>query len=352
MGALGHPGYRLLVAGAPLSPRLGLDWKGRVALLLLPMVIFDHIWGCPGSFTTANGPNGAVFMALAISQYPTVSPSSGTSCSKNTEIAAAPSHLPKEELGVGMLLQGPHAMLWHLLLPGESPWEGAGIPHGSPGCASHGRPHLSSPAGACPSELVKCLPGSVPSRATLSCNKTGKKDSCALTCASKARFLPGTGTSATTATGRGFPLPCLVHTGCGKRSGCMGRVQSTHAAARARREVVALGAHRWVQIHGMGPRCGIQPSRVLDIIPPWHSCASLHQPGKASQGPDSRSGTPQLPFLHSTESDSSYTVSCGTPVLRQGGQQRPANSSQQCLGKGAPGVPMALSGRAASCQGC
>ncbi|XP_063212833.1 signal peptide, CUB and EGF-like domain-containing protein 3 isoform X3 [Chroicocephalus ridibundus] len=63
--------------------------------------------------------------------------------------------------------------------------------------------------------------GSVPPRATLTCNKTGKKDSCALTCASKARFLP--------------------------------------------------------------------------------------------------------------ESDSSYTVSCGTPVLRQGGQQRPANSSQQCL---------------------
>uniref|UniRef100_A0A8B9I7E4 Signal peptide, CUB and EGF-like domain-containing protein 3 n=1 Tax=Anser brachyrhynchus TaxID=132585 RepID=A0A8B9I7E4_9AVES len=42
-------------------------------------------------------------------------------------------------------------------------------------------------------ELVKCLPGSVPPRATLTCNKTGKKDSCALTCASKARFQPGTG---------------------------------------------------------------------------------------------------------------------------------------------------------------
>ncbi|XP_009325747.1 PREDICTED: signal peptide, CUB and EGF-like domain-containing protein 3 [Pygoscelis adeliae] len=70
-------------------------------------------------------------------------------------------------------------------------------------------------------ELVKCLPGSVPPRATLTCNKTGKKDSCALTCASKAHFLP--------------------------------------------------------------------------------------------------------------ESDSSYTVSCGTPVLLQGSQQRPANSSQQCL---------------------
>uniref|UniRef100_A0A493T459 Signal peptide, CUB domain and EGF like domain containing 3 n=1 Tax=Anas platyrhynchos platyrhynchos TaxID=8840 RepID=A0A493T459_ANAPP len=42
-------------------------------------------------------------------------------------------------------------------------------------------------------ELVKCLSGSVPPRATLTCNKTGKKDSCALTCASKARFQPGTG---------------------------------------------------------------------------------------------------------------------------------------------------------------
>lgn len=40
---------------------------------------------------------------------------------------------------------------------------------------------------------MKCLPGSVPPRATLTCNKTGKKDSCALTCASKARFQPGTG---------------------------------------------------------------------------------------------------------------------------------------------------------------
>uniref|UniRef100_A0A8C9EKE5 Signal peptide, CUB and EGF-like domain-containing protein 3 n=1 Tax=Pavo cristatus TaxID=9049 RepID=A0A8C9EKE5_PAVCR len=70
-------------------------------------------------------------------------------------------------------------------------------------------------------ELVKCLSGSVPPRATLTCNKTGKKDSCALTCASKARFQP--------------------------------------------------------------------------------------------------------------ESDSSYTVSCGTPVLRQGSQNRAANSSQQCL---------------------
>uniref|UniRef100_A0A663MDZ6 Signal peptide, CUB and EGF-like domain-containing protein 3 n=1 Tax=Athene cunicularia TaxID=194338 RepID=A0A663MDZ6_ATHCN len=61
-------------------------------------------------------------------------------------------------------------------------------------------------------ELVKCLPGSVPPRATLTCNKTGKKDSCALTCASRARFLPGTATSATASTGRGVPVS--LHAGC------------------------------------------------------------------------------------------------------------------------------------------
>ncbi|XP_005988472.1 signal peptide, CUB and EGF-like domain-containing protein 3 [Latimeria chalumnae] len=38
-------------------------------------------------------------------------------------------------------------------------------------------------------ELVKCLPNSASARATLTCNKSGKKESCSLTCASKARFL-------------------------------------------------------------------------------------------------------------------------------------------------------------------
>lgn len=65
--------------------------------------------------------------------------------------------------------------------------------------------------------------------------------------------------------------------------------------------------------------------RVLGIILPWHSHVCLHHPGRANS-----------PYSL-TESDSSYTVSCGTPVLRQGGQHRPTNSSQQCLGKGAPG---------------
>lgn len=132
----------------------------------------------------------------------------------------------------------------------------------------------------------------------------------------------------------------------------MDRVQSTHTAAGAGRDVVAqegssLSVHPWDGSLVRGP-----PGRVLGITPPWHSCVSLHHPGKALQGPDSRSGTPQLPFMHPTESDSSYTVSCGTPILRQGGQQRPANSSQQCLGKGAPGVPTALAGQAAPRQGC
>lgn len=84
-----------------------------------------------------------------------------------------------------MLLLGPHAAPCRQLRGDEGvpPWL----------CATRGRPRLSSPAGACPSELVKCLSGSVPPRATLTCNKMGKKDSCALTCASKARFQPGTG---------------------------------------------------------------------------------------------------------------------------------------------------------------
>lgn len=42
-----------------------------------------------------------------------------------------------------------------------------------------------------PSELVKCPPGLVAPKATLTCNKTGKKESCSLTCASKAHYLAG-----------------------------------------------------------------------------------------------------------------------------------------------------------------
>lgn len=44
---------------------------------------------------------------------------------------------------------------------------------------------------ACSSELEICLAGTVSPRAILTCNKNGKKESCSLTCASKARFLPG-----------------------------------------------------------------------------------------------------------------------------------------------------------------
>uniref|UniRef100_A0A8C5T0P4 Signal peptide, CUB domain and EGF like domain containing 3 n=1 Tax=Laticauda laticaudata TaxID=8630 RepID=A0A8C5T0P4_LATLA len=39
-------------------------------------------------------------------------------------------------------------------------------------------------------ELEICLAGTVSPRAILTCNKNGKKESCSLTCASKARFLP------------------------------------------------------------------------------------------------------------------------------------------------------------------
>lgn len=110
--------------------------------------------------------------------------------------------------GFGVPDWGPNLTLWHPLIHGESPHEleSAGVPCGSLSCASHGHPCLSSPAGACPLELVKCLPGSVPPRATLTCNKMGKKDSCALSCTSKARFLPGTGAGATTSMGRGVPI--------------------------------------------------------------------------------------------------------------------------------------------------
>ncbi|XP_047451313.1 signal peptide, CUB and EGF-like domain-containing protein 3 isoform X1 [Mugil cephalus] len=38
-------------------------------------------------------------------------------------------------------------------------------------------------------ELVKCAPGLVAPKATLTCSKTGKKESCSLTCASKAHYL-------------------------------------------------------------------------------------------------------------------------------------------------------------------
>lgn len=70
--------------------------------------------------------------------------------------------------------------------------------------------------------------------------------------------------------------------------------------------------------------------------PPW---GKHHRPVGTvwlHRGGLSTEGHPQCLLLLPTESDSSYTVSCGTPVLRQGSQQRAANSSQQCLGKGAP----------------
>lgn len=41
-------------------------------------------------------------------------------------------------------------------------------------------------------EPVKCQGNPGASKAMLSCNRSGKKDTCSLTCPSKARFLPGT----------------------------------------------------------------------------------------------------------------------------------------------------------------
>lgn len=41
-------------------------------------------------------------------------------------------------------------------------------------------------------EVVKCPSSLVAPKATLSCSKTGKKESCSLTCASKAHYLAGT----------------------------------------------------------------------------------------------------------------------------------------------------------------
>lgn len=208
---------------------------------------------------------------------------------------------------------------------------------------------------------MKCLPGSVPPRATLTCNKMGKKDSCALSCTSKARFLPGTGASATTSMGRGVHergderhpaiwVCCCISGGCaglsctpgpqhgpywGERSGYTARVQWLSEGGR---EVVAQEG----SLLGVDPqdRSLVQDlyGRVLGIIPPRHGRVSLHHSGRAN--------TPSS----LTESDSSYTVSCGTPVLRQGGQHRATNSSQQCLGKGAPGVPMAATSVAGPCQ--
>ncbi|NWJ11706.1 SCUB3 protein, partial [Crypturellus undulatus] len=47
--------------------------------------------------------------------------------------------------------------------------------------------------------------GSVPPRATLTCNKAGKKDTCALTCASRARFSPESESSYTVSCGTPVP---------------------------------------------------------------------------------------------------------------------------------------------------
>lgn len=58
-------------------------------------------------------------MALAVPWYPTASPSLPPQ--KNGNLSSHISHLQGGAGGVGMLVRGPHATLWHLLLPDESP---------------------------------------------------------------------------------------------------------------------------------------------------------------------------------------------------------------------------------------
>lgn len=103
-----------------------------------------------------------------------------------------------------------------------------------------------------PSELVKCPPGLIAPKATLTCSKTGKKESCSLTCASKAHYLAG-----------------------------------------------MLTANKKA----------IKPSRLINI--------------KIS-----------LSFVClSAESDNSYSVSCGIPILRGKSPARlNSSSSQSCIG--------------------
>uniref|UniRef100_A0AAZ3SBS3 Signal peptide, CUB and EGF-like domain-containing protein 3 n=1 Tax=Oncorhynchus tshawytscha TaxID=74940 RepID=A0AAZ3SBS3_ONCTS len=52
-------------------------------------------------------------------------------------------------------------------------------------------------------ELVKCLPGLAP-KTTLTCSKTGKKESCSLTCASKAHYLSSQGTPQVSQSGHNY----------------------------------------------------------------------------------------------------------------------------------------------------
>uniref|UniRef100_A0A669ELG9 Signal peptide, CUB and EGF-like domain-containing protein 2 n=1 Tax=Oreochromis niloticus TaxID=8128 RepID=A0A669ELG9_ORENI len=60
-------------------------------------------------------------------------------------------------------------------------------------------------------EPVKCPPGLVAPKATLTCSKTGKKESCSLTCASKAHYLAGMSPKFRVQSQRGQPCSnCLV----------------------------------------------------------------------------------------------------------------------------------------------
>lgn len=63
-----------------------------------------------------------------------------------------------------------------------------------PGAGEGGRRTSSPSSGLSPPclEPVKCQGGAGALKAMLSCSRSGKKDTCALSCPSRARFLPGT----------------------------------------------------------------------------------------------------------------------------------------------------------------
>lgn len=102
------------------------------------------------------------------------------------------------------------------------------------------------------------------------------------------------------------------------------------AQSRGRRAAVPSGCKGVWFLLGWIRAAPDQCSAVLGAAP-WGLCTAALGGWSVCTG---GSAAHQHLHLLPTESDSSYTVSCGTPVLRQGSQHRATNSSQQCLGKG------------------
>lgn len=125
-------------------------------------------------------------------------------------------------------------------------------------------------------EPVKCQGSPGASKAMLSCNRSGKKDTCALTCPSRARFLPGT----------------------------------------------------WEELRGWGTRkerLAAQQKRCHLGTPPTRGGSG------AGEGADG-------PLL--SESENGFTVSCGTPSPKvapaRAGHPGNSTSSNQCHGEHQP----------------